>query len=200
MPVLNQISTIWGIGRNYRDHANELGNPVPAAPIVFIKPAASICWSGQTLNLPFELGVIHHEVELAIQIDQELKICAATVALDLTARDLQHQLKTQGLPWTAAKAFKNSCGLGPLRPLKDKVQLQDLEISLAVNGQVKQQGKASDMIFDPDTLIDYLRHFFPLSPGDLILTGTPAGVGPLKSGDTVSAEIKNWVKAQWTVK
>jgi 2-keto-4-pentenoate hydratase/2-oxohepta-3-ene-1,7-dioic acid hydratase in catechol pathway len=138
-------------------------------------------------------------VELALQLGDNLDIVAATIALDLTARDLQNELKKKGRPWTAAKAFKNACALGPWQPVESISELESLEITLHVNGVLRQKGCLANLIFPVDQLINYLRHRYPMRSGDLILTGTPAGVGPIYPGDRLRAEASNGVKCEWIV-
>ncbi len=198
-PPALAIPTIWGIGRNYAQHARELGNMIPSEPIVFLKSAGCICRPGNPLRLPTHLGTLHHEVELAIQVGHRGEIVAAALALDLTARDLQEELKKNGLPWTRAKSFLNSCPLGELIPVRQVGEIEGLTLTLQVNGEIRQRGSLKDLIFPLPTLVNYLRQNFPLRPGDLILTGTPPGVGPIYPGDHLVALAEGWSRAEWFV-
>ena len=198
--MTQQITNFWCVGRNYADHAKELGNAVPTSPMIFLKSGSCQLAKGEPARFPEELGPIHHEVELAVQFDSQLKLTAMTVALDLTARDKQNELKKQGHPWTLAKSFKNSCFLGEFLPIQDLEVLQKTgEIFLSINGRQVQHGLFSDMIFSVGPLAEYVKRFFPVRPYDVLLTGTPAGVGPLGSGDVVEAWTNTIPKQKWTI-
>lgn len=194
-----EFGTIYCIGRNYAKHAKELGNETPSEPVVFLKPRSSIVFSGSPVSLPEQSGEVHHEVELVILIGTEIKnvspekaenaIKAIAVGLDLTARDLQSQAKKKGLPWSVAKGFDTFAPLGPFTALTPKTDLRELEIELRVNDTVRQKGNTSHMIFPVTELISYLSHRFTLYPGDVIFTGTPEGVGPVQTGDTLTAKL-----------
>ncbi len=187
------------IGRNYADHAKELNNPVPERPLLFIKPATSAVDMLQPIRLPEGRGSCHHETEMALLIGAPLSACdrqqAASaiagyaVALDLTLRDLQSELKQKGHPWELAKAFDGACPLSPFQPLEDVAALGQLEISLAINGEIRQQGNSRQMLMPPLDLLCYISRHFTLLPGDLVLTGTPAGVGPLNPGDALELRL-----------
>ncbi|QDK37128.1 fumarylacetoacetate hydrolase family protein [Bdellovibrio sp. NC01] len=194
------IQNIWAVGRNYADHAKELGNEVPTSPLVFLKAGSCATLAAKEIHLPEWGKDIHHEMELALQFDENLQIDEACIALDLTERTKQAELKAKGSPWTLAKSFKEACPLSSFFPVADLEDLKNLELIFKVNGQVKQQGNTNQMIFTLEKLIDFVRQHFPVMPGDLLLTGTPAGVGPLKSGDTVEAEIVGKITHKWSVK
>lgn len=187
------------VGRNYAEHAHELNNPLPDDPVLFIKPPTSAC----NLEIPFSIpegrGSVHYETEVAILIDQPLKnasevesinaIKALGLAIDLTLREVQARLKAKGLPWEVAKAFDNSC---PLSGFVAKEHLSDLEniyFSLRVNGQLRQEDTTANMLTSIPGLISYISRHFSLEPGDVILTGTPAGVGPLERGDELELSM-----------
>lgn len=191
------IQNIWAVGRNYADHAKELGNAVPTEPMIFLK-AGSTATFGNTIQIPSWQPQIHHEVELALHFGKDLKIDAAAIALDLTDRDKQNELKAKGHPWTLAKSFKGSCPLSDFFPVHGLDELKNLEISLKVNGELRQKGSTSQMIFSLETLIEFVLKHFPVRPGDLLLTGTPAGVASFKSGDILEAEVHGKVKLLWT--
>lgn len=193
------IQNIWAVGRNYAEHAKELGNEVPTTPLIFLKAGSSGTQASPEIHLPLWGKDIHHEVELALQFDHSLQISQACVALDLTEREVQNQLKAKGQPWTLAKSFKEACPLSKFFPVKNLSELENLEIQLKINGQVKQQGNTNQMIFKMPMLIEYVLAHFPVTPGDLLLTGTPSGVGPIKKGDSLEAEIHGKIKHTWRV-
>lgn len=182
------VKNIWAVGRNYAAHAQELGNKVTEKPLIFLK-SGSCAVVSQMLSWPAWAQDVHHEVELALLIGPQLEISAWGLSLDLTERKIQAELKTQGHPWTLAKSFIGACPLGDFRNDLKWESLVDAEISLSVNQKVRQSGTLNQMIFTPDVLLQYIKDHFPLESGDLILTGTPAGVGPLKSGDELRATL-----------
>ena len=193
------IRNIWAIGRNYADHAKELGNSVPAAPMVFLKAGSTAVFSGEII-LPTWTQDVHHEVELGLIFDDTLEISRACLALDLTERKRQGEAKSQGAPWTLAKSFTGSCPLSAPFLFSDLNELQNLDLELKINGEIRQKGNTRDMIFPITTLIDYVRNHFPVCPGDLLLTGTPSGVGPLLRGEFVEAQIPGKISHRWLVK
>ncbi len=190
-----QPSKIIGIGRNYRKHAEELANEVPEEPLMFFKPPSSLLDPGGTVLLPPESGRVDYEGELVVVIGRRVRRASSleearravfgyTIACDVTARDLQ----TKDKQWTRAKGFDGFCPLGPfVAPLADPSRLR---VELRVNDTVRQDGKTSDMIFDVASLVRYASGAMTLEPGDVILTGTPEGVGPLSDGDAVSIRIE----------
>jgi acylpyruvate hydrolase len=193
------IGKILCIGRNYAEHIRELGNETPAAPVIFIKPASSVIDDGETIVIPPYSRECHHEAELALLIGREGKdippekamehIAGFGVAIDLTLRDVQSELKKKGLPWEIAKGFDTACPLSAFVPAERVGTPQDLTIRLSVNGELRQDGSTALMIHSIPAIVSYMSGIFTLEPGDVILTGTPAGVGPLKAGDRVAAEI-----------
>ncbi len=194
------------VGRNYVEHAKEMGNEVPKVPLVFMKPPSAIIANGETVLLPQQSKQIEHEAELVVVIGkrgrhvktEEAKnyILGYTIGNDVTARDLQ---KTDG-QWTRAKGFDTFCPFGPW--IDTDFDPADAVVTCRVNGQMRQMASTRDMVFNVPTLIAYISSFTTLEPGDLIFTGTPAGVGELKNGDEVVVEIeglgvlKNPVKAE----
>jgi 2-keto-4-pentenoate hydratase/2-oxohepta-3-ene-1,7-dioic acid hydratase in catechol pathway len=191
-PFTAPLGKIVCVGRNYAAHAAELDNPLPDAPLLFIKPATAAAPLEQPLRLPTGQGVVHHELELALLIGAELRNAAPAqalaavagigLALDLTLRELQDQLKRQGHPWERAKAFDGACPLsGFLAP--GSLDLQALKLQLWRNGQLQQDGDTGQMLWPAATLLSEISRCFTLLPGDVVCTGTPAGVGPLVSGD-----------------
>lgn len=193
------IQNIWAVGRNYADHAKELGNDVPTEPMIFLKAGSTASIAARKIILPEGITELHHEVELALRFDNSLKINEACVALDLTDRAKQNQLKAKGHPWTLAKSFKGSCPLSNFFPVSGLDELKNLELRLSVNEDLRQNGNTAQMIFSLESLVQYVLHHFPVMPGDLLLTGTPAGVGPIKAGDTLTAEIVSKVRHSWQV-
>src|SRR5512138_1435742 len=193
------IGKILCIGRNYVDHIKELGNETPAAPVIFMKPATSVIGTGDEIVIPPYSNNCHHEAELALLIgtggknipdDQALSHLAGYgVAIDLTLRDVQDDLKKKGLPWEIAKGFDTACPLSDFVPAGTISDPQQLQIRLTVNGTLRQDGSTALMIHTVRQIISHISSIFTLEPGDIILTGTPAGVGPLVPGDRVCAEI-----------
>lgn len=205
-----RIGKILCIGRNYADHIKELGNETPERPVIFMKPASSVIGEGEEIVIPPYSSDCHHEAELALLIGtggsnipaaEALKHLAGYgVAIDLTLRDVQAELKKKGLPWDIAKGFDTACPLSEFVPRDQVADPQELIITLSVNGAKRQDGSTALMIHRIPELISYLSSIFTLEPGDLVLTGTPAGVGPVKSGDRVIAEIKGVGKIEVSVK
>ena len=184
------------VGRNYVEHAAELGNVVPERPLLFLKPPSAVIDDGEPIVLPRESRRVEHEGEIGVVIGARLRSCSEVDALsavagvtcvnDVTARDLQ---KSDG-QWTRAKGFDTFCPLGPrVVPLGELASLDDLEVVCRVNGAERQRGRAADMAFSIPQLLAYISAVMTLEPGDLVATGTPAGVGPLAGGDVVEVEI-----------
>jgi 2-keto-4-pentenoate hydratase/2-oxohepta-3-ene-1,7-dioic acid hydratase in catechol pathway len=186
---------IIGVGRNYRDHAAELGNTVPAKPLLFLKPPTSVIGDGAAIVLPPESQQVDFEGEIGIVIGRTLRrategearagIAGITCVNDVTARDLQRTDEQ----WTRAKGFDTFCPVGPLVVPMDPSRFDKLEVFCRVNGAERQHGRAADMVFSILALVSVVSHVMTLEPGDLIATGTPAGVGPLAPGDVVEVEI-----------
>ncbi|HVH11264.1 MAG TPA: fumarylacetoacetate hydrolase family protein [Gemmatimonadales bacterium] len=186
---------IIGVGRNYRDHAAEMGNVVPQRPLLFLKPATAVIQDGEAIVLPPESRQVEHEGEIGVVIGRRLRrateaqagaaIAGLTCVNDVTARDLQ---KTDE-QWTRAKGFDTFCPLGPRVVAIDPLRFDELEVRCRVNGAERQHGRARDMVFSILALVAAVSHVMTLEPGDLIATGTPAGVGPLQAGDVVEVEI-----------
>ena len=193
------IGKVLCIGRNYVEHIRELGNETPDAPVIFMKPASSVVGDGGTIVIPPYSHDCHHEAELALLIGRAGKdipparamehITGFGVAIDLTLRDVQAELKKKGLPWDIAKGFDTACPLSVFVPPDVVGNPHDLQIRLWVNGQIRQEGSTGMMIHTIPAIISYVSAIFTLEPGDVVLTGTPSGVGPLQSGDAVVAEI-----------
>ncbi len=194
------IQNIWAVGRNYADHAKELGQEVPKEPLIFLKAGSCAHWEAP-IPLPLHSEDVHFELELALCFNSRLEFDAAGLALDLTARDVQQKLKAQGQPWTLAKSFKASCPLSNFIDLPQ--QLPHFHLELRVNQQLRQQGHTSQLIFDFEILRQFVLAHFPVQEGDLLLTGTPAGVGPLKAGDQLQAiarsELGHEIEKHWHI-
>lgn len=189
---------IWCIGRNYVDHAKELNNPLPEKPLIFLK-AGSCLTRQREIELPTDLGEIHHECELALELNAQGEPIKVGLALDLTARTLQAEAKKKGEPWTLAKSFKGACPVSDLMDFKDQKFFESLSFQFSVNGKNVQKGRPQDFIFPLPVLLKTLKAHFPIEVGDLLLTGTPAGVGPIRKGDLLEAEILGHLSVTWNV-
>lgn len=184
---------IFGIGHNYKKHILELGSAFPSEPVVFTKPETALLKKNEPFYHPAFSQNIHYELEVVVKIGKNGKNIEPEFAshyyheiglgIDFTARDLQQRLKEKGLPWDIAKGFNHSAPISNFVPLSDFKEIQDIDFCLEVNGETKQVGNTSDMIFTVDQLIVYLSKFFTLKTGDLIFTGTPHGVGKISIGD-----------------
>jgi acylpyruvate hydrolase len=193
------IGKILCIGRNYSEHIKELGNATPEAPVIFIKPASSVIGEGEAIVIPPYSHDCHHEVELAlligtrgknVPVDRAMELVAGYgVGIDLTLRDVQGELKKKGLPWEIAKGFDTACPLSSFVEASGVADPQDLRIRLTVNGGIRQDGNTSMMIHRIPAIISHMSGCFTLDPGDVILTGTPAGVSRIVPGDQLVAEI-----------
>jgi len=191
---LPRPSKIVCVGRNYVEHAKELGNTVPEKPLIFLKPPSSLIGNGDSIVVPAQSQQVEHEGEIAVVIGRRARnISAADAYLyvagyaplnDVTARDLQRTDEQ----WTRAKGFDTFCAIGGMKPA-DEVDPDQLQVITRVNGEVRQSGRAAQMAFSIPILIEYITSVMTLEPGDVIATGTPSGVGPLKPGDRVEVEI-----------
>lgn len=206
----NTSARIFCIGRNYAKHAQELNNPTSDKPIIFMKPITALLAPGQTISFPKHGKLLHFEAELVLQIGHSAKHIAAeqalthinaiTLGLDLTLRDLQKQKQQQGLPWEEAKAFDQSAPIGTLINYDAKqINLANLSFRCDVNGTLRQQGNSADMLFNCQSIIAYLSKIWQLNPGDLIFTGTPAGVGALHVGDTITIASDQIGSFSWSI-
>jgi 2-keto-4-pentenoate hydratase/2-oxohepta-3-ene-1,7-dioic acid hydratase in catechol pathway len=188
------------IGRNYAEHAKELDNPVPSEPLLFIKPGSCVVGTQGGFKIPTDRGSVHYETEIAVLLGKALStnpgeeevrdaISGFAPALDLTLRDVQAKLKEKGLPWELAKAFDGACVLAPFMPASTFTDFTDIPVRLTLNGEVRQDGNSSLMLNPIVPVIQYMARHFSLLAGDVILTGTPAGVGPLNPGDELIIEL-----------
>jgi len=191
-PVLP--SKIVAVGRNYADHAEEMGNSMPEEPMIFLKPSTSVIGPGDDIPYPEQSTRVHHEAELAVVVGRLARrvpveevgkfVLGYTCANDVTARDLQ----ARDGQWTRAKSFDGFCPLGPW--VETELNPLDLAVECRVNGDTRQAGRTSQIAFGPAELIEFVSRVMTLLPGDVVLTGTPAGVGPLQVGDRVEVEVE----------
>lgn len=206
------------IGRNYIEHANELNNPLPKEPVFFLKPDTAIIRNNQPFYYPDFSEEIHYEVEIVLKINLSRHECRDKsgknivselahqyydeigIGIDFTARDLQAKAKENGLPWEIAKAFDGSAPIGKFVEKSKFPDVNNLNFSLDINNNRVQQGNTKDMLFSFAQLIAYVSKFITLKTGDLIFTGTPAGVGPVKTGDKLQAAIEDEVLLDFCVK
>ncbi len=187
------------VGRNYAQHAAELNNPIPETPLLFIKPSTALVDLQPGFAIP-RGSACHHELEMVALIGETLShatpemiqraVIGFTVGLDLTLRDVQQRLKEKGQPWEMAKAFDGALPLAPFIPVTQCGDWTQLSCQLTVNGTVRQSGSASDMLTPIMPLIEYITRYFTLLPGDVVMTGTPAGVAALQSGDVLTLEFE----------
>ncbi len=190
------------IGRNYIEHINELNNEKPEAPVLFIKPTTSMVSHDHKIKLPKHLGICHYEVEITVLMTATLSNVPAEalsandfyfgVGLDLTLRDIQKDLKEKGLPWEKAKAFDGACVLSRWVDGMTLSEAEKSNLSLRLNGAVKQKACASEMMVRIGELISYASQFFTLLPGDVLMTGTPSGVGRLDAGDQLLMSLNQY--------
>ncbi|MCP3176869.1 MAG: fumarylacetoacetate hydrolase family protein [Desulfuromonadales bacterium] len=194
-----RVGKIVCLARNYADHIKELGNEVPDKPVLFIKPATSIIRDGENVVIPAYSNDCHYEVELAVLIGKYAKnvpereamshVAGYGVAIDMTLRDVQSELKAKGLPWEIAKGFDTACPLSDFVAASEVEDPHDLGIRLSVDGQVRQDASTALMMRRLPAIIQAISAIFTLEEGDIILTGTPAGVGPVGRGSRLRAEI-----------
>lgn len=188
------------IGRNYSEHAKELGNTVPEEPVLFLKPDSALLINNQPFFYPEFSRNIHYETELVLKISRigkniEKKYAykyydEIGIGIDFTARDIQEECKKKGLPWEKAKGFDSSAAIGKFLSKNDFSDLKNINFSCTLNGNTVQQGNSGGMLFSFDAIVSYISKFFTLKIGDLVFTGTPAGVGPVKIGDTLECFIE----------
>ncbi len=198
------------VGQNYRAHIKELKSEVPQEPILFLKPSSALIADGDTIIVPPNLGRVDYEVELAVIIGKKCKQVSATEALsyvgsvavfnDVTARDVQSVARKAGLPWSLAKGMDTFAPISAALPIAKVKDLQDLHLELKLNGEIRQNGNTSMMIFPVEEIISYASKFMTLEPGDIIATGTPEGVGAIKDGDMIEAKIDGIGKMRNPVK
>ena len=203
------VRRIYCVGRNFADHAREMGATAPASkaergqPVFFLKPADAVVVNGADIPYPLGTRDLHHEVELVVAIgldapagvlplaEAQSLVVAYGVGLDLTRRDLQGAAKAKGLPWDTGKGFDHSAPVSELVPATDVKALETRSLSLQVNGQTRQHGSLQDLIWDVPDILHELSRLFALKAGDLVFMGTPAGVGPLQVGDSFVATLED---------
>ncbi|HVI48954.1 MAG TPA: fumarylacetoacetate hydrolase family protein [Chitinophaga sp.] len=198
------------VGRNYADHARELKNEVPTEPVLFMKPKSALLQNNHPFYYPEFTNNLHYECELVLRVSKNGKHIQEkfaekyydqiSVGIDFTARDLQDQQKAKGLPWEIAKSFDNSAVVGNFIPITPEMDKKDINFCLYKNKTLAQQGNTKDLLFSFDVLVAYISRFFTLNIGDLIFTGTPAGVGPAVIGDSFEAFIENDSLLEFSVK
>ena len=205
----------WGrkvvcVGRNYKDHCAELQNPVPKEPLIFLKPTSSYVREGESMVIPSGCSNVHHEVELGVVISKNGScieeanamdhVGGYILALDMTARDWQDKAKKAGKPWSLAKGFDTACPISRFIAKEEIPNPHDIDLWLKVNGSMRQTGTTKDMIFSIPFLISYISNVMKLEEGDVILTGTPEGVGPVNDGDVMDCGISSIISMKFNVK
>jgi len=191
---------IFCVGRNYVAHAKELGNEVPDEPVIFMKPKSALLQPHTPFYYPEFTNELHYECELVLRISKNGKYVqekfaskyydAVSVGIDFTARDIQNELKTKGLPWEKAKAWDNSAVIGKWVPLADIKNKKSIHFGMYKNGELVQQGSSANMIHNFDSIVSYISNYFSVNIGDLIYTGTPAGVGEVVVGDELEGILE----------
>lgn len=189
------------VGRNYAEHAKELGNQVPEDPVIFMKPDTSLLRNNDDFYFPEYSKDIHYECEIVYRVGKEGKyvnkkfawqhLDGVGLGIDFTARDLQKVAKEKGLPWTLAKGFNNAAPVSEMLPMNRFADHGNLHFEMMLNGETKQKGDSAQMIFPIPVLIEFITRFITIKAGDLIFTGTPAGVGPVKPGDRIQGNLEN---------
>lgn len=195
------VGKIVCVGRNYAEHAQELGHKLPEKPLIFLKPASDIIHSGDQVIHPPYSEDLQHEVELVLLIGRQIRMASLAeaedaiagygVGLDMTLRDLQFQQMKNGDPWTLSKCFDTSAVLSDFVLKEDYALTMEERITLSMNGKIRQSSILKNMIFKPARLAEYISSVMTLQPGDLIYTGTPEGVGRVRPGDIIEAEIED---------
>ena len=192
---------IFCVGRNYEDHAKELGSDIPDEPVIFMKPKSALLQPHTPFYYPEFTNELHYEGELVLRISKNGKYIqdkfankyydAVTIGIDFTARDIQNELKEKGLPWEKAKAWDNSAAIGKWIPFPNLKNKKELNFGLYKNKELVQQGNSKNMLFDFDYIVSYISNFFSINIGDLIFTGTPSGVGELVVGDELEGFLED---------
>jgi len=198
------------IGLNYRKHAMEMGRPIPPEPVVFLKPDSSLLKNNKPFFLPGFSTMIQYETEIVLKISKLGKGISPkyahryydelTLGIDITARDIQNRNSAAGLPWELSKCFDGAAPVGKFIPVSSAGNINNLDFRLEINEKTVQQGNTSDMIFSCDEIVSYISGFFTLKTGDLIFTGTPSGVGPLKKNDNLVAYLGDRVLLDFWIK
>ena len=195
------IGKLVCLARSYKKHAQEMNSDIPKEPVIFLKPASSVIFNGDTIKIPKMSKCIHHEVELCIVIGKKCKdilkkdaldfILGYLVGLDITARDIQSEFKKKGWPWGISKCFDTFAPISEVVLKENVSNPQNLDISLKVNGEIRQNSNTKFMIFSIEEIIEFISKVMTLEPGDLIMTGTPEGVSEIVKGDVLEAKLGN---------
>ncbi|MCC5906701.1 MAG: fumarylacetoacetate hydrolase family protein [Balneolaceae bacterium] len=195
------FGTLFCIGRNYAKHIEEMNSKPADKPVVFLKPRSSLLFTNQPIILPPSSENIHHEVEMVLLIGKKCRsvpvtsanemIEAVAAGIDVTARDIQTDAKKNGLPWALSKGFDTFAPVGNFAKISNQDDIQHFDLSVTVNGEIRQSGNTSNMLFSTAEIISYLSEQFTLYPGDIIFTGTPEGVSRIKPGDRIEAKLGN---------
>lgn len=201
-PIALPVNKVVCIGRNYLDHINEMNSTISEAPLLFMKPKAAMCNIANDIAIPTTLGPCHNELEVSVLLKKGLKnaseqeaaeaIWGIGLGLDLTLREVQGALKKDGQPWERAKSFDNSAPLSQFIPIDAFCDLDDLKFTLTINNEVRQSGHTALMLHKIIPLIAHMSTIFTLDAGDVVLTGTPKGVGPLFEGDILSISLHDY--------
>ncbi|XP_007937709.1 acylpyruvase FAHD1, mitochondrial [Orycteropus afer afer] len=204
----------WGknivcVGRNYAEHAREMRSAVPSEPVLFLKPSSAYAPEGSPILMPTYSRNLHHELELGVVLGRRSRavpeaaamdyVAGYALCLDMTARDVQEECKRKGLPWTLAKGFATSCPVSAFVPKEKVPDPHKLRLWLKVNGELRQEGETAAMIFSIPHIISYVSKIMTLEEGDIVLTGTPKGVGPVKENDEIQAGIDGVVSMRFKV-
>jgi acylpyruvate hydrolase len=208
MSTMN-ITRVFCIGLNYTEHIRELSNMASAAPVIFMKPATCVIGPNEKIHFPKHGKDFHHEVEIVVKVGQEGKprteeealsfVDSITVGLDLTLRDVQKDVRKNGMPWEISKSFDQSAPVGDFVPYGKSLDLNNISFGCTVNGVERQKGNTNSMIYSVPKLLMELSRIWKLYPGDILFTGTPAGVGPLKIGDTIEVEADKIGAFSWSI-
>ncbi|MBN2604168.1 MAG: fumarylacetoacetate hydrolase family protein [Candidatus Thermoplasmatota archaeon] len=203
------IGKIVCLARTYKKHAQEMQSEIPKDPIVFLKPATSVIFNKDSIIIPSESSYLHHEVEFGIVIGKKCSrmakkfvldyVSGYLVGLDITARDIQAEAKKNGWPWTISKGFDTFCPISEVISKDEITDPNNVDFSLKVNDEIKQKSNTKMLVFTIEKLTEFISHIMTLEKGDLILTGTPEGVGPIKEGDILKAELKGYCNLQVNV-
>ena len=202
LPIADQdkkfpVNHVYCVGRNYAAHSKEMGEDERQPPFFFSKPNWTI--TGNDVHYPKNTKNLQHEVELVLAIGESCSVFGIAVGVDLTRRDLQAQAKKTGKPWFAGKNFIGSAPVSTIVPVKHTIDFSTLELKLKVNGKIRQHSKCNNMIWSPLEILSQILLDIPIEPGDLIFTGTPAGVGPINIGDKIVASIEKIVKLSFSI-
>ncbi|MCF7802773.1 MAG: fumarylacetoacetate hydrolase family protein [Candidatus Marinimicrobia bacterium] len=208
-PESRDVGTIYCVGKNYLPHIQELQSKIPDAPVIFTKPTSALVGPDTVLTFPIEKGVVHHEVEIVLLIGQTGRrinkeeawnhIDGYALGIDFTLRQLQSDLREKGLPWLLCKGFDHSAGITKFLPIPSQDKFNQTEFWLKLNGKNRQTGLVSDMVFDIPTIITFLSRTITLEEGDLIYTGTPAGVSRVRTHDEITIGIDGVLEETFTV-